>query len=170
MTRGIQEATAELAARGYRRIGLAITQWVDNRSDHTYLGAMLTYQQQIPPRDRVPLMLFPENNLADEYDIFRTWFKRNRPDVIISFDSYVPEWLTDRLKLRIPEHVGLVVHDWAERHSNFAGIHHRRAHVAAAAVDMLATLLMHNERGLPDIPRQTLIPPAWVDGPSIRPR
>ena len=170
MTRGIQQATAELTARGYRRIGLAITQWIDNRSDHTYQGAMLTYQQQVAPRDRVPLLLFPENNLAQEYEVFRAWFVRHRPDVVISFDSYVPEWLTGRLGYRIPEHVGMVVHDWAERHFNFAGINHRRAQVAAAAVDMLATLLLHNERGVPDIPRQTLTPPAWVDGPSIRPR
>lgn len=170
MNRGIQQATRELGARGYRRIGLAITQWVDNRSDHAYQGAMLTYQQQIPPRDRVPLLLFPENNLAHEYPIFRAWFLRHRPDVVISFDSYVPEWLAEKLGIRIPDQVGMVVHDWAETHRNFAGIHHRRAHVAAAAVDMLATLLMHNERGVPDIPRQTLTPPAWVDGPSIRPR
>jgi len=170
MTRGIQQATAELSARGYRRIGLAVTQWIDNRSDHTYLGAMLTYQQQIAPRDRVPLLLFPENKLANEYDIFRDWFRKHRPDVVISFDSYVPDWLTNKLKRRIPEQVGLVVHDWAAHHQNFAGIHHRRPHVAAAAVDLLATLLMHNERGVPDIPRQILIPPAWVDGPSIRPR
>lgn len=170
MTRGIQQATAELSARGYRRIGLAITQWVDNRSDHTYQGAMLTYQQQISPRDRVPLLLFPENNLAHEYEIFRTWFLKHRPDVVISFDSYVPEWLTDKLGRNIPGQVGMVVHDWAERHRKYAGIDHRRAHVAAAAVDMLSTLLMHNERGVPDIPRQTLTPPAWVDGPSIRPR
>jgi len=170
VNRGIQMATAELSARGYRRIGLAITQWIDNRSNHTYMGAMLTYQQQVAPRDRVPLLLFPENNLANEYDIFRTWFKKHRPDVVISFDSYIPEWLTGRLKLRIPEDVGLVVHDWAEHHRNFAGIHHRRPYVAAAAVDMLATLLLHNERGVPDIPLHTLTPPAWVDGPSIRPR
>lgn len=170
VNRGIQQATAELSARGYRRIGLAITQWIDNRSDHTYMGAMLTYQQQVPASDRVPPLLFPENKLANEYEIFRAWFKRHRPDVVISFDSYVPEWLTDKLKLRIPEDVGLVVHDWAEHLRNFAGIHHRRPYVAAAAVDMLATLLLHNERGVPDIPRHTLTPPAWVDGPSIRPR
>lgn len=82
----------------------------------------------------------------------------------------MPDWLTQKLNLRIPEQVGVVVHDWVERHRDFAGIHHRRAQVAAAAVDMLATLLMQNERGVPDIPRQTLIPPAWVDGPSIRSR
>lgn len=170
MTRGILQATTELTGRGYRRIGLAVTQWVDARSDHTYSGAMLTYQQHTAPRDRVPLLLFPENNLAHEFEIFRTWFKRHRPDAIISFDSYVPDWLTQKLHLRIPADVGVVVHDWVEHHRNYAGIHHRRAHVAAAAVDLLATQLMQNEHGVPDIPRQILIPPTWVDGPSIRPK
>lgn len=168
MTRGILQATTELAARGYRRIGLAVTQWIDDRSDHTYTGALLTYQQQIALRDRVPLLLFPENNLAHEFEIFRTWFRRHRPEVIISFDSYVSDWLTQKLNLSIPGQVGLVVHDWVEGHRNFAGIHHRRAHVAAAAVDLLATQLMQNERGVPDIPRQILIPPTWVEGPSVR--
>jgi DNA-binding LacI/PurR family transcriptional regulator len=170
MNRGILQATTELSARGYRRIGLAVTQWIDDRSDHTYSGAMLTYQQHIPPRDRVPLLHFPENSLAKEFHTFRTWFNRHRPDAIISFDSYVPEWLSQKLELKIPEQVGMVVHDWVERHRNFAGIHHRRAYVAAAAVDMLATLLMQNEHGVPDIPRHVLTPPTWVDGPSVRPK
>ena len=52
MTLGIHTAAEQLHARGYRRIGLAVTQWVDARSDHTYSGAMLTYQQQTAPRDR----------------------------------------------------------------------------------------------------------------------
>lgn len=167
MTRGILQATAELAARGYRRIGLAVTEWIDTRSDYTYSGAMLTYQQQIPLRDRVPLLFFPANNVVNEFETFRSWLKRHQPDVIISFDSYVPDWLTQKLHLSIPGQIGLVVHDWVEHHRNFAGIHHRRGHVAAAAVDMLATQLLHNERGVPDFPRQTLTLPAWVDGPSI---
>jgi LacI family transcriptional regulator len=54
--------------------------------------------------------------------------------------------------------------------TDFAGIHHRRAQVAAAAVDLVATQLMHNEHGVPEVPRQVLIPPLWVEGPSIRAR
>ncbi len=169
MTRGILEATTQLTARGYRRIGLAVTQWVDARSDHTYSGAMLNYQRQISARNRVPLLLFPENHVAREAEVFCAWYQQHRPDVIISFDAYVPDWLTRKFKLRIPDDVGLVVHDWTERMSGFAGIHHRRPHVAAAAVDLVATQLMHNEHGVPEVPWQILIPPAWVDGPSIRP-
>ncbi len=168
MMQGILAAVAQLRARGYSRIGIAVTHWIDTRADHTYSGALLHYQQQIPMCDRVPLLLVPDN-LADGRRPFCAWFRRHRPDVIISFDSYVPDWLTRDLGRRLPDDVGLVVHDWTERMRDFAGIHHRRAHVAAAAVDLVATQLMHNEHGIPEVPRQILIPAAWIDGPSIRP-
>ncbi len=166
MTQGILMTAEELERRGYRRIGIAITQWIDSRADHTYSGALLHHQQKIPPRQRVPLLVIPDN-VATGASAFATWLRRHQPDVIISFDTYVPEWLA-KLGRRIPDDVGLVVHDWTERMTGFAGIHHRRAHVAAAAVDLVATQLMHNEHGIPEVPRQILIPPAWIDGPSIR--
>jgi LacI family transcriptional regulator len=170
MTQGILQAALELESRGYGRIGIAITQWIDDRADHTYSGALLHYQQGIPASRRVPLLLFPDNKIARDADAFCRWFRRHRPDVVISFDTYVPDWIGQRLGLRIPEDVGLVVHDWTERMTGFAGIHHRRAHVAAAAVDLVATQLMHHEHGIPEVPRQILIPPAWIDGLSLRPR
>lgn len=168
MTSGIQQVTAELTARGYRRIGLAVTEWVDARSQHSYSGSMLNYQRQIPPKNRVPLLLLPNNNIAHDEKDFLLWFKRYKPDVLISFDNYVPDWLEHKLGLRIPEDVGLVVHDLLERHVEYAGISHNRPEVAAAAVDLLATMLMQNEKGVPQVPRHMLVPPVWVDGPSIR--
>ena len=170
MTRGILMATEELVARGYRRIGLAISKWIDDRSDRTYSGALLNYQQGVPTNRRVPLLLFPDNRIREHADLFCNWMRRYRPDAVISFDTYVPDWITKRLKLRIPEDIGLVVHDWVEPLDGFAGIDHRRAEVAAAAVDLIATQLMQNERGIPAVPRQILIPPRWIDGGSIRSR
>jgi LacI family transcriptional regulator len=170
MTRGILQATRELSARGYRRIGLAVSEWIDARSDYTYTGAMLNYQRRVAAPDRVPLLLFPKNNIAEDKKYFCAWFRRHRPDVIISFDTYVPDWLRKDLRISIPEECGLVIHDWTERCADFAGIDHRRPQVVAAAVDLLATQLLNNERGVPAVARQVLIEPAWVDGPSIRPR
>uniref|UniRef100_UPI00404812E8 hypothetical protein n=1 Tax=Rheinheimera sp. TaxID=1869214 RepID=UPI00404812E8 len=161
--------TEELGRRGYRRIGIAVTQWIDARADHTYSGAFLHYQQHIPARNRVPLLLFPKNNLAQGAQTFCAWMKKYQPDAIISFHAYVPEWITERMQMRIPDDVGLVVHDWNERLKGFAGINHRRAYVAAAAVDLVATQLMQNEFGIPEVPKQILVPPAWIDGASIRP-
>ena len=77
------------------------------------------------------------------------------------------DWLA-QLGLRVPEDVGLLVHDWTQRMKGCAGIHQRRDHVASAAVDLVATQLMQNERGVPEVPHQILIPPSWVEGASIR--
>ena len=167
MTQGILQASHLLEQRGYLRIGIAITQWIDSRADHTYSGALFYYQQHVPPRHRVPLLVIPDH-LPTGAKSFAAWFRKHRPDVIISFDAYVPDWLA-QLGLRIPDDVGLVVHDWTDRMVGLAGIHHRRQHVAAAAVDLVATQLMHNEHGIPEVPRQILISPAWIEGPSIRP-
>lgn len=168
MMLGIQAATTRLAGRGYRRIGLAITRWIDDRSHNFYSGAMLHFQQALPPRQRVPILLFPHNGIARCRESFAAWMRRHRPDALISFDTHVPGWL-EELGLRFPDDIGFVAHDWNPQKPGFAGIHHRRAATAAAAVDLLATLLLHNERGIPEVPRQIMITPEWVDGPSVRP-
>lgn len=168
MMQGILGAVEQLTARGYRRIGLAVTQWIDARADHTYSGALLYHQQRIVYAERVPMLVFPENNLALGRKAFCDWVKSARPDVVISFHRYVPDWLTKDLGLRIPEDIGLVVHDWAESMRGFAGINHCRPFVAAAAVDSIVTQLMQNERGVPAVPKQILVRPNWVDGASIR--
>lgn len=168
MTLGIHRATEELAARGYKRIGLAITQWVDKRAESAYSGAMLHYQEGVLKKNRVPLLLFPHNDLRKCGETFSSWLTTHRPDAIISFDTHVPGWLK-KLGFRVPEDIGLVVHDWTDAMKGMAGIHQRRDHVASAAVDLVATQLLHHERGVPEVPRQILIPPAWMDGASIRP-
>ncbi len=168
MTQGILTATAHLESRGYRRIGLAISPWIDARADHTYSGAMLYYQQKVTPKNRVPPLLFPENDLSHGELPFQKWLRKYQPDAVISFHRLVPDWLRDGLGLRIPEDIALVVHDWVPTMTGFAGIDHQRDQVAAAAVDLVATQLQHNETGVPESPRQVLVSPRFVDGPSIR--
>ncbi len=168
MTLGIQTAAAQLHARGYRRIGVAVTQWIVNRSQFGYSGGLFHWQQDLPRKDRVPLLLLPHNNISRGYSAFAKWMRAYEPDALISFDTDVPGWLA-RLGLRVPEDIGFVAHDWTPRMSGYAGIYQRRDHLAAAAVDLIATQLLHHERGVPEVPRQILIPPVWIEGPSVRP-
>lgn len=168
MMHGILGAMRELESRGYRRIGVAISKWVNERADHTYSGAVLHYQQGVPGRYRVPLLLFAHNAPERDKSVFCAWMRRWKPDAIISFHGVVPEWITGVLKLRMPDDVGFVVHDWVAGMEGWAGIDHCRNHVAAAAVDLVATQLVQNERGVPKVTRQVLISPRFVDGGSIR--
>ncbi len=164
---GIQMAAAELTRKGYQRIGVAVTRWIDLRSQNGYSGGMFFFHQDLPPKRRVPTLLMPQHEIIQNFGIFSAWLKKHRPDALISFDTLVPDWLK-QLGLRVPADIGLVMHDWTDRMTAFAGIHHRRDQVASAAVDLLATQLLHNEFGIPASPRQILIPPEWVDGPSVR--
>ncbi len=167
MTLGIQTAARELALRGCRRIGVAVTKWIVNRSQFGYSGGLFHWQQGLPPEERVPLLLFPDNDISRGFEPFAEWMRRHRPDAVISFDAHVPGWLK-RLGLRIPEDICFVAHDWTPRMRGFAGIYQQRDHLAAAAVDLIVTQLSQHEHGVPEVPRQIMIPPRWVDGPSVR--
>ena len=167
MTLGIQTAAEQLTARGYHRIGVAVTQWIVNRSQLGYSGGFFHFQQSLPAEDRIPLLLLPHNRIERGFAAFSKWMNENRPDVLISFDTHVPEWLT-RLGLRVPDDIGFVVHDWTPAMTSCAGIYQRRDHLAAAAVDLIVTQLSQHERGVPAVARQIMIPPQWINGPSVR--
>lgn len=167
MTLGIHTAAERLQARGYKRIGVAVTKWIVNRSQFGYSGGLFHWQLGVPPEDRVPLLLFPSNDISRGFDVFAKWMREHAPDALITFDTHVPGWLK-RLGLRVPKDIGFVVHDWTPRMPEFAGIYQRRDHLAAAAVDLVVTQLSQHEHGIPEVPRQIMIPPQWVDGPSVR--
>lgn len=167
MTLGIQTAAEELSALGYRRIGVAVTQWIVNRSQFGYSGGFFHFQQSLPDADRIPMLLLPHNHIERGFAAFAKWMKENEPDVLISFDTHVPDWL-QKLGLRIPEDIGFVVHDWTPAMTGWAGIYQRRDHLAASAVDLIVTQLSQHERGVPTVPRQIMIPPLWVPGASVR--
>lgn len=166
---GLSEAVGELRRRGYRRIGLAITDWIDRRSYYTYSGTMLhCNEEHIEPENRVPPLVLANENLPGSADRFCRWIREFSPDVVISLDRYVPDWLEKRLGMKIPGDIGLLIHDWESDMAGLAGIDHRRDQLAAAAVDLVANQLMRNQKGLPDPAWHVLIPPRFVEGESIR--
>jgi LacI family transcriptional regulator len=167
MTVGIQTAAERLSARGYRRIGVAVTRWIVTRSQFGYSGGLFHWQHGHPTKNRVPLLLFPSNTISEGREAFKQWMRKYQPDAVITFDTHVPGWLQS-LGYRIPDDIGFVVHDWTPRMSGFAGIHQRRDQLAAAAVDLVVAQLSLRERGVPEVPRHLMIPPEWVDGPSVR--
>lgn len=168
MTVGIQIAAEQLSARGYRRIGVAVTQWIVTRSQFGYSGGLFHWQHGLPARNRVPLLLFPSNEISKGREAFTQWWNKYRPDALITFDTHVPDWLR-ALGYRFPDDIGFVVHDWTPRMEKFAGIYQRRDQLAAAAVDLVVSQLSLREQGVPEVPRHIMIPPQWVEGPSIRP-
>lgn len=166
MTQGILSALAHLSSEGYRRLGIVITEWIDRRADYTYSGALLHYQQSIPKKNRLPMLYLPNESIGAGRKDFLSWFKKHKPDALISFDRPILGWMEKDLNLKPGKDIGFMVHDWNPDMAPLTGIDHRREEVAKAAVDLLVSQLMHNEKGIPNLPRQILIPPRIVKSDS----
>ncbi|HEY0945083.1 MAG TPA: LacI family DNA-binding transcriptional regulator [Opitutaceae bacterium] len=160
----VQLLMHKLLALGYRRIGLFIRADWNEKVNSAYLGGVLLGQHQQRPEDRVPPLL-PELGLEHE---FVGWFKAHRPDVVVAIDRRVREWITDGLRLRIPEDVGLVHLNIDSKDPWMAGIDQNDWLIGATAVDFLAGMLQRNERGIPGTPIRTLVEGVWKPGPSVR--
>jgi LacI family transcriptional regulator len=160
----VQMVTEQLASRGYVRIGIALSRWQNDVTDQSWLAGFLTWQLSQPVRSRVPVHMVPVLTEAP----FLAWFKRHRPDAVISVNPNVVRWLrySDRART---EFVGSAVLDWHDHIGDIAGADQNNRVVGAAAVDVLLGQLRRNERGLPNHPRTTLIESSWRDGATGRP-
>jgi len=68
---GIRSAAEELRTRGYQRIGIALTEWLDNRVQNGDRSGLFLYQESIPANDRIPILWLPEKSVARGFGKFR---------------------------------------------------------------------------------------------------
>lgn len=148
---------------GYRRIGLAISGYVDYENGYRYSGgyhsALETYglPQEIP-------VCFIETT---DYREIRPWITQYQPEIILGLNDEVPQTAME-LGLRIPEDVGWVHLDWGPDLNNWTAIDSRHEAVGKAAVDVAVSQFNRNDRGPPTIPRSSLVAGAWIEGTSVR--
>jgi len=149
----VLQTTAKL---GYRRPGLAYRPKDDlSLNEGAYTGALLVHQQTLAPEDRLPIFTKSSKD-------FMHWFKKYRPDILISLYGGMARQLGDR----IPKEVGYVnlsgldygeVPDctYVHQHTDLAGV---------AALDLVTGQLSRNERGWPQYPNCIIVPSEWHSG------
>lgn len=165
------ESLKQLKLLNYRRIGLAIRRYADERavlnwsSTFQAFHAHLNFGQWIPPlllEDRDPVA--PANREA-----FCNWIAATQPDAILALDPIIETWL-QVLGKRIPKDIGLAYLELTERTAGASGIERESERVGAAAIDLLVTMLNHNQRGLPAYDNTLLIKGTWVAGSTLTKR
>jgi DNA-binding LacI/PurR family transcriptional regulator len=158
---GLFMTLERLEGLGYRRIGLCLRTEDDQRTHHRWSGAYLVWRRlKAYETELQPLIVEEFEPVA-----VRRWIRKNRLEAIIS-PGVLPfrEW-----GLRVPEKLGFASLDlWGERAASVAGIDQHPGELAAAAVDMLMTLLWRNQRGVPEHPMSLIIPGSWVAGETVR--
>lgn len=162
------QAFERALALGYQRPALVVEERIDRLVEGRFSAAMLTAQQSLPLCRRVPA--FGQIDLARTAPtLFRRWFDRHQPDVLLTLYNVVFPWLKDH-GLRVPQDVGVIQLEWRESHAEISGMNQHNDVVGEAAVDMVVGQIHRNETGIPAFPRATMIGASWVEGQSVRPQ
>ena len=162
--RAVREACQRCRARGYRRIGLAITREHDLAHQNLHRSALLGAQSEWPRADHVPPLVAERWQPAPLLE----WIDRHQPEVVIASHDDPVHWIRDA-GLRIPDDIGLIRPHVNDRALGVSGFIFDDAELGAAAIDLVVEQLHHNERGVPGMVKRVLLPGRWFEGRSLRP-
>ncbi len=153
-----------LRALGYQRPGLQLQRHHDERLHYRWGAAFRAFQETTPGIAAVPPLIvdaFAEGEFAK-------WFRRHKPDVVLSHHTDTVGWM-EAAGARLPATHGFVALNLHMRTRPCAGLDLQPRLIGARAVELLIAQLQRNETGIPDWPSTTMIPAKWVDGPTLRP-
>jgi LacI family transcriptional regulator len=162
--RNIHMAMAQLLARGYERIGLVLNPESDARARDLITAGFWDVGRRLPKSNRIEPYVGP----AEAKAVSR-WRSRKKPDAVIGAGADWHQLLSDNGGLD-PETTGYVYIDHFDREGlSVAGIPYMNGMLTEVAIDQLVAALQVNEFGVPEHPRTTSVPCAWIDGDSVRP-
>lgn len=163
-TAALEVACARLAERGYRRIGLALSEIMHQRVRGRWLAGWVCAHRD-PSKAPRPLV----STGLDRSSVFDPWIAKEKPDAIVTCDWDAVRAHLRRLKLRVPGDIGLVDLQRPPENSPRAAIDQSDHEVGAAAIDIILAQINRHERGEPAIPKTVLVPGRWIEGPTVRP-
>lgn len=146
---------------GYRRIGL-----VTSAKMHTRFSAgFLFSQMKWSPNTRLPALVFKQERAEEDSKKLKTWLKAHRPDAILTDVSELRDLLAS-LGYAVPTDVGLATTTILDGNAD-SGINQNSEEIGRAAIQLLISLINHNEIGIPKICREVLVEGCWIDGSSL---
>lgn len=163
-TGALELACSQLSARGYRRIGLVLSEVMHQRVRGRWLAGWVCAQRDSV---RAPQPLISDR--LDQSAVFDAWLTREKPDALVTCDWDAVHRHLDRLHLTPPGDIGLVDLQLPPSDSPRAAIDQCNQEVGAAAIDIILAQINRHERGEPAIPKTVLVPGRWVEGPTVRP-
>jgi LacI family transcriptional regulator len=155
-----------LQARGYRRPGVILEQGRDQRVQHRQTAAFRAFQAYRPEIECVPVLLTA--GLVDFAKDFRPWFRKYRPDVVLSHIMETQDWIT-QLSPRGAHEIGFVLLNVLERRAPCAALDLQPRVLGGRAAEMLVGQILRGELGAPTWPSRTTIQAQWIEGPTVRP-
>lgn len=170
-THAVLLAGRVLAARGYRRIGLAMESYQNDITNHGWVNGYAAL-----PTENLRLASIPPFLPARMTEIeFFEWVNRYEVDCVLTLSTFrnvanpMPSWL-EAAGIRCPDEMGLVSLDVTAATSAWAGIDQNSDEIGRAAVDLVLSKIRAGERGIPCVRRSLLVHCQWRDGLTARNR
>ncbi|MBE7157617.1 MAG: LacI family DNA-binding transcriptional regulator [Rhodospirillales bacterium] len=163
-----QYRTARIAMRklrslGYRRIGFVAAERELEQTDQNFLAGYLVAQRHYPPSECPPIHLVDKKNQASAQTAFLAWFRKYEPDVILMVTPIAADWLHAMSPAK-RKGCGYALLDVPDDDPTTSGMNQNNLIIGRTAVDILISKIHANERGIPAVPRRTLIEGRWMDG------
>jgi len=168
-SRGAILAGETLLERGYGRVGLALeTRHVADTNGAWVDGVSLLQQRHPQLRDIPPLI---EEQMTAR--AFITWLHKHSIDAVMTISimgnrhNPMMRWLAEA-GISCPGEVAIATLDRSFVPLPWAGLDQSSDEISAAGVDLCMTKLRLCERGLPAVPRTTLLHSYWCEGETVR--
>lgn len=152
----------KFVAAGCRRIGFVTHSKVEQRLGRLAAARYAMYQLELPEAKRIPILV--TDRIRDP--ALNRWLRNYKPDAVVGQMDYVwPVIAKARRSNGEP-----VCFAWLAAQRNkpdFGGMVPRHEAIGAAAFDLLASLVAHGDKGIPNEPRSILIPGIWRKGNTV---
>jgi len=169
---GCFSAFDEIFRRGYRRIGLINTEYVNNLARYLYSAALHSYTEHAPPPPgcSLSLMTLPEPSQdAKAIRAMKKWILREKIDVVVSptFDFPLYEILRAE-GFSIPGDLGYL-HLINYPHPDVSFLDQMGEFMGAKAVDMVVAAINRNDFRMSETPYTLSTLPEWTDRKTLPP-
>lgn len=161
--RSMFELLQQLSARDYRRPGLILDTGRDERVHLRTRAALSTFRAPRASRKPIEPLFTAEINPTT----LARWLKHERPDVVLSHNSDVLQWIKD-LGLRVPEQIGFVALNRSKARLPCAALDLHADQIGRCSVEILIGQIQRQAWGLPHHPTTTTIIAQFVDGCTLR--
>lgn len=152
-----------LVERGYKRPGFFIERGRDERTQRRFSAAFRSFQESEPEIGVVPPLI----SEGRDAEAFKVWFRRHKPDVVLSHFTDVIEWM-EACGARLPLTHGFASLNVLYKTRPCAGLDQQPREIGGRAVELLIAQLQRNDLGIPEWPTTTTIAARWIEGPTLR--
>jgi DNA-binding LacI/PurR family transcriptional regulator len=152
-------ASKKMNDHGYKRIG-----FVGRKLEERLFCPGFFWGQQNRNAEYIPPLFLHEIAPDQQAGALSQWIATYKPEAILQ-DHVGFYDLLNEIGLRSPEDIATASQNTLP--SGTAGIIQNLEEVGRVAMLLLISLISDNDRGIPEIARQVLVPGKWIDGPSL---